>query len=58
MAPTPSSSLRRPCPLQRRRLTLTEKSRPWPVVMFVYMTALAYAASLITYEVAKTAGLG
>ena len=30
----------------------------WPVVMFVYMTALAYAASLITYEVAKTAGLG
>jgi ferrous iron transport protein B len=30
----------------------------WPLVMLVYMTALAYIASLITYRLAAAAGLG
>jgi ferrous iron transport protein B len=30
----------------------------WPAVMLVYMTGLAYLASLITYRVAVAAGLG
>jgi len=30
----------------------------WPLVMLVYMTALAYAASLIVYRLAAAAGLG
>ncbi len=30
----------------------------WPIVMLVYMTGLAYVASLITYRVAVAAGLG
>jgi ferrous iron transport protein B len=30
----------------------------WPLVMFLYMTGLAYAASLIVYRLATAAGLG
>ena len=30
----------------------------WPAVMLVYMTALAYLAALIVYQVAKACGLG
>ena len=30
----------------------------WPLVMLAYMTALAYAASLIVYRLAVSAGLG
>jgi len=30
----------------------------WPAVMLVYMTALAYLAALIVYQVAKASGLG
>jgi len=30
----------------------------WPAVMLVYMTALAYIAALITFQVASAAGLG
>ena len=30
----------------------------WPAVMLVYMTALAYLAALVTYQVAKAFGLG
>jgi ferrous iron transport protein B len=30
----------------------------WPTVMLVYMTALAYIAALITFQVASAAGLG
>jgi ferrous iron transport protein B len=30
----------------------------WPTVMFVYMTAMAYAAALIVFQVAKVFGLG
>jgi ferrous iron transport protein B len=33
-------------------------STKWMVVTFVYMFALAYVASLITYTIAKAAGLG
>jgi ferrous iron transport protein B len=33
-------------------------STKWMVVTFLYMFALAYVASLITYTVAKAAGLG
>jgi ferrous iron transport protein B len=30
----------------------------WPAVMLIYMTALAYIAALITYQVARAFGLG
>jgi ferrous iron transport protein B len=30
----------------------------WPIVMLVYMTALAYIAAFVTYQVASAAGLG
>jgi ferrous iron transport protein B len=30
----------------------------WPAVMLVYMTALAYVAALIVYQVARASGLG
>jgi ferrous iron transport protein B len=30
----------------------------WPMVMLVYMTGLAYLAALVTYQVARAAGLG
>ena len=30
----------------------------WPMVMLVYMTALAYVAALIVYQVARASGLG
>ncbi len=30
----------------------------WPIVMFVYMTALAYAAAFITFNVARAMGAG
>jgi ferrous iron transport protein B len=30
----------------------------WPIVMLVYMTALAYVAALIVYQVARAYGLG
>jgi ferrous iron transport protein B len=30
----------------------------WPAVMLVYMTALAYVAALIVYQVARLCGLG
>ena len=30
----------------------------WPIVMLVYMTALAYVAALATYQLARAAGLG
>ena len=30
----------------------------WPIVMLVYMTALAYIAAFVTYQLASAAGLG
>ena len=30
----------------------------WPIVMFAYMTALAYGASLVVYQVGSRLGLG
>jgi len=30
----------------------------WPAVMLIYMTALAYLAALVVYQVAKASGLG
>jgi ferrous iron transport protein B len=30
----------------------------WPIVMLIYMTALAYIAAFITYQTASAAGLG